>query len=327
MSKNVLSDIIEMFQGATNVLVTAHEDPDGDSVGSQLVMHDYLKSLGKNVVICNQGAIPTRYKFLDGVENIRTNLSGLDFVPDLALVLESTTLDRIGRVKDLIPPECKVINIDHHTGNVHYGDVNLVDEGASSVAEVLYKILKRAGFAMTKLAAERLFTAILTDTGRFHFSSTTPESLRICAELIEAGVDPRELTDKIYFSKSQQQMQLMGEVIRNAEVVLDGRLCALTLSKEMLEKRGLDFANFEGVVDYSMYLRDIRIGVLFKSISDSTTKVSLRSRSAFDVSKLAERFGGGGHMNAAGATIDLPLDGAREALFRTAEEMLNHHEK
>lgn len=327
VNDRVIGTIIESFQNATNVLVTAHEDPDGDSLGSQLVMYDFLRSLGKNAAIRNQGRIPTRYAHIDGIENIGTDSAGLDFVPDLALVLESTTLERIGKIKDLIPSDCRIINIDHHPGNSLYGDINLVNEGASSVAEVLYGILKQAGFVFTRQAAEWLYTAIMTDTGRFHFSSTTPESLRICAELIEAGVDPRVMTDRIYFSKTPQQMQVIGEVISSAEVMLDGKLCALTLSKEMLEKRGLDFADFEGIVDYSMYLSDVTIGVLFKSVTDGSTKVSLRSRSVFDVSALAKRFGGGGHANAAGAMIKLPLERAKEALYRIAEEMLDHNEK
>jgi phosphoesterase RecJ-like protein len=327
MNDRVIDSIIESFQNATNVLVTAHEDPDGDSLGSQLVMYDFLRSLGKRAVIRNQGRIPTRYASINGVENIKIDSSGLDFIPDLVLVLESTTLERVGKVKDLIPSGCRIINIDHHPGNSLYGDINLVNEGASSVAEVVYSILKQAGFVFTRQAADWLYTAILTDTGRFHFSSTTPESLRICAEMIEAGVNPREMTDMIYFSKTQQQMQVIGEVMSSAEVVLDGRLCALTLSKEMLEQRGLDFAEFEGIVDYSMYLSSITIGVLFKSVSDDATKISLRSRSVFDVSELARRFGGGGHTNAAGATIKLPIEKAKEALYQIAEEMLNHNEK
>jgi phosphoesterase RecJ-like protein len=327
MNDRVIAAIIESFHNATNVLVTAHEDPDGDSLGSQLVMYDFFRSIGKNVAIRNQGRIPTRYVHINGIESIRTDPAGLDFVPDLALVLESTTLERIGKVRELIPSGCRIINIDHHPGNILYGDINLVDEGASSVAEIVYGVLKRAGFVFTKQAAEWLYTAILTDTGRFHFSSTTPESLRICAEMIEAGVDPRVMTDRIYFSKSQQQMRVIGEVISSAEVLLDGRLCALTLSKEMLEQRGLDFADFEGVVDYSMYLSGVTMGALFKNISDNATKVSLRSRSVFDVSQIAKQFGGGGHVNAAGATIELPLDKAKEALYRVAGEMLNHNDR
>lgn len=325
MSRKLIRDIIKAFNAASDILVTTHMDPDGDSLGSQLVMREYLSSLGKRVVMCSEGTIPGRYQFMQGIEEVRTDPDIVELRPDLALVLESTSLDRIGRVRRLIGSGCKVVNIDHHIGNSFYGDINLIDEGASSVAEILYRVLTEARFSFTKAAAENLYTAILTDTGRFHFSSTTPESLRICADLIGAGVNPREITDKIYFSKTLREMEVIGEVICSAQLELDGKLCALTLSERMIENTGLDFSDFEGIVDYSMYLKGVIIGVLFKEVSEGITKISLRSRDSFDVSLLAKRFGGGGHSNAAGATIDMPLVRARARVYEIAAEMLNGH--
>lgn len=327
MKSDLIDRIIRSFNDASNILITAHKDPDGDSLGSQLAMREFFLSMNKNVFICNQGMIPSRYLFMHNIDDIHMDCSDKDFSPDLALVLEATSIDRAGHAAKLIGPECFVVNIDHHPDNTMYGDINYVDEKASSVAEVVYRVLRQAGFTLTKSAAENLYVAILTDTGRFHFSSTTPESLRICAELIEAGVDTREITDKIYFSKSESQLQVIGETIRNAEVRFDGRLCALTLTRDVLSQRNLDFTDFEGVVDYSMYLGDVVIGVLFKDVSENKTKLSLRSRSTFDVSELAKRLGGGGHAKAAGATIDQPLDKAKAILYEMAEEMLNHHDK
>ncbi len=327
MTQSAVNDIIRTLQNAAKILLTAHRDPDGDSLGSQLAMHAYLISIGKTVLMCNEGAIPTRYLFLDGVEKVKTQPENVSFDPDLVVVLESTSLERVGKVINLIPADCTVVNIDHHVGNCLYGDINLVDEKASSVAEVLHRILKAAGFEYTKSTAECLFTAILTDTGRFRFSSTTPNSLRICADLIEAGADPRELTDRIYFSKSRDQMQVLGEAMQGCELTLDGKLCIMTLSNDMLAKRGLSFSDFEGMVDYSMYLKDIVIGALLKDVSANVTKVSLRSRNSFDVSELARRFGGGGHLNAAGATIAMPLQQAREALLGAAGEMLSNYDE
>ena len=327
MNKKTINEILESLRSASSILITAHEDPDGDSIGGQLASYNYLKSLGKNVVIYNTGIIKDRYKFLDGIENIKTDLSDYDFDPDLVLVLEATQLDRIGAVSDLIEPGCAIVNIDHHTGNSGYGDINLVDSSASSVCEMIYRILKSTGYIFNKSTAEMIYTGILTDTGRFHFSSTTPESLRISAELIEAGVNPRELTDKIYFSMSQPQMQIIGEVMCNAELALDRRLCAFTLTREMLRRRHIDFSDIEGLVEYSVQLKGVIIGVLFKEVSDSCTRVSLRSRANFDVAMLAGKYGGGGHVNAAGMSVELPLDQAKATLLQAAEEMLNHYEE
>jgi phosphoesterase RecJ-like protein len=327
MRNELIDRIIRSFKDASNILITAHRDPDGDSLGSQLAMREFLLSMNKNVYICNEGTVPSRYLFMDNIDKVNMDCSEGDFKPDLAVSLEATSYQRMGHASKLIGPNCFVVNLDHHTGNTMYGDINYVDERASSVAEIVYRVLKQSGFTLTRSAAENLYIAILTDTGRFHFSSTTPESLRTCAELIEAGVDTREITDKIYYSKTESQLRVIGETIQNAEVKFDGRLCALTLSRDMLRRKNLDFGDFEGIVDYSMYLGDVVLGILFKDVSDNKTKVSLRSRSRLDVSALARHFGGGGHANAAGATIDEPLDKAKAIIYEMAGEMLNHHDK
>lgn len=325
MNDKMIDAIIESCRGARKVLITGHQDPDGDSLGSQLAMNDFFESMGKETRIYNDGMIPSRYLFLDGIDKVITDGSDYDFDPDLVIVLESTELERTGYVAALISPNSKIINIDHHPGNSKYGDLYLIDEGASSVGEMIYKLLKRAGFEIARRTAEKIYTAIVTDTGRFHFSSTTPDSLRITAELIEAGVQPREITDKIYFSMNDRQLKVIGEIVSNAEMVAGGKVCALTITRKMLEAKGLVFSDFEGVVDFAMHLRDVSIGVLFKDTSDDKTKISLRSKSAVDVSNLAKKFGGGGHFNAAGATIDLPLETAKRTFFKYAEELLNHN--
>jgi phosphoesterase RecJ-like protein len=325
MNKKTIDAIIESCRSAKRVLITAHLDPDGDSLGSQLALDDYLRSLGKETRIYNHGTIPSRYLFLDGIDKVNTNGSDYDFDPDLVVVLESTQVERTGYVANLIAPGTKVINIDHHPGNLNYGDLCLIDEGASSVGEMIFKMLKQAGFKITKSTAEKIYTAIVTDTGRFHFSSTTPDSLRITAELIEAGVKPREITDKIYYSMNDRQLRVIGEVVSNAEMAVGGKVCALTITRKMLKAKGLAFSDFEGVVDFAMHLSDVWIGVLFKDTSDTETKISLRSKSSVDVSDLAKKFGGGGHFNAAGATIDKPLEEAKKIFLKYAEELLNHN--
>jgi len=325
MNKKTIDDIIELCRTANKVLITAHMDPDGDSLGSQLALNDYIESLGKETRIYNDGMIPSRYFFLDGIDRVRTDHSDYDFEPDLVVVLESTQIERTGYVAKLIPQGAKLINIDHHPGNSKYGNLCLIDEGASSVGEMVFKILKQAGFGISTLTAEKIYTAIVTDTGRFHFSSTTPDSLRIAAELIEAGVKPREITDKIYYSMNARQLRIIGEVVSNAEMSEKGKICALTITRKMLKEKELEFSDFEGVVDFAMHLRDVSIGVLFKDTSDTKTKLSLRSKSAVDVSELAKRFGGGGHFNAAGATIEKPLDEAKKIFLKYARELLNHN--
>jgi len=323
MNPKTISEIISALNGASRVLITAHMDPDGDSIGTQLVLRDYLVGLGKTVQIYNHGTLPDKYSFLEGIDCIQTDVTKYDFDPELVVILEATTLDRTGKVKDLLKPGVPIINIDHHVGNPMYGDINLVDENASSVAEILFKILKNTDFKLTKPIAEKLFTAILTDTGRFHFSSTTPDCLRICAELVEAGVQTRELTDKIYFSNSLKQMQVVGEVISGLELTLDGQMAMLTLTQEMLGRYGLEFSDFEGIVEYSMRVKDVTVGALFRDFDEGVTKISLRSRNGLDVATLAGKLGGGGHFSAAGVSVRLTIPEAKKELIRLVQEALD----
>ncbi len=326
MSRTTIARILDAFHDSSRVLITSHKEPDGDSICSQLVVREYLESLGKECVLFNHGDIPARYRFVTGVENIHTDISAYDFNPDLVVVLESTSLDRTGDVASVIGDGVRIINIDHHEGNTLYGDVNLVDDRASSVGEMIYKILSEDGFVFKGTTAENIYIAILTDTGRFHFSSTTPDAMRIAADLIESGVDTRRVTDQVYFSMSEPQLRTIGEVIQSAEVHLDGRLCALTLTRALLDKRGMSFSDFEGIVDYSLQINGVEVGVLFKDISDDVTKASIRSRSNLDVAEIARKFGGGGHPNAAGVTLEAPLDEAKRLIIQAVKETLDRND-
>lgn len=322
MKDKTTTQILDLIRRASSILLLGHTDPDGDSLGTQLVLSDFMSFLGKDSVIRSDGDIPGRYRFLPDIDKIKTPDDPLEIEPDVALVIDCTNLDRIGRCQRFIDERMKIVNIDHHIRNSRFGDLNLVRDTASSVGEVVYDFLAETDYKLTLQNAEQLYTAILTDTGRFHFSSTTPRALRICAELVEMGIDPREITDKIYFSMTPDQLRLRGKVMENAEVFLGGKICILTLTQQMLDDGHVDLADFEGLVEYSMQLSSVTIGVLFKEISPNEVKLSIRSRNGFDVAELARKFGGGGHINAAGAAIKLPVGEAKESFVRTAEQML-----
>jgi phosphoesterase RecJ-like protein len=326
MNPTTIARILDAFHNSSKVLITAHREPDGDSICSQLVVREYLRGLGKECVLYNHGSIPARYRFVAGVDDICTDISSYSFDPDLVVVLEATSLDRTGDVESVIEDGVRIVNIDHHGGNTLYGEINLVDEKASSVGEMIYKILKSDGFVFERSSAENIYIAILTDTGRFHFSSTTPDALRIAAELIESGVNVRRVTDNVYFSKSESQLKTIGEVIQSAEVHLDNKLCALTLTRKLLDRRGMAFSDFEGIVDYSLQINGVEVGVLFRDMSDEVTKVSIRSRNDLDVAEVARRLGGGGHANAAGVTLDMPLDEAKRQIIDLVKELLYGHD-
>jgi len=309
---------------ARRVLISSHLDPDGDSLGSQLAMATLAQGWKKKVAIANQGEIPSKYQFLDSEKRIilHRNKRVLKFMPDLVIILESPYLERIGWVKEVIPEKCTIINIDHHPDNVSYGTINYLDPTAAAVGEMVYAIMLRAGFPVSPMVASWLYAAILTDTGRFRYTSTTSKSMRICAQLIDLGADARYLTDKIYFNFSEQNLRLLGHVLSGLELHQGGKISCLTVDQKSVKQFQISPGDTEGLVDYSLFINGAEVGALFKEIGSHRTKVSLRSQNHLDIGQLARQYGGGGHKNAAGFALNQPLTQAKRMVLEELKKWI-----
>ena len=322
--KEKFNQIIESVKTARRILVSSHLDPDGDSIGSQLALKGWLMDLAKEVRIINQGKIPSKYLFLDEEKAIEDfdSAKAIDWSADLIFVLECPNLERIGEAKKLLKEGAKVINLDHHPDNSFFGDISYVDTQACALGEIIYELLIYSGYRLNKLTATQLYAAILTDTGRFRFSNTTPEALRIGAELIALGANPKEINNQIYYNNSNAALKLLGFLLLNLETSADGKISSLVIDQQTLEELKVSKEDTEGFVDYTIFLKGAEVGVLFTQKNDSKTKVSLRSQNSFDVSALARTFGGGGHRNAAGCTVDRDLNSTKELILKKIEEEL-----
>ena len=322
--KKTLNQILKLIKKSKAILITSHMDPDGDSIGSQLAWGSFLKRFKKQFKIINQGQIPEKYQFLDP-QNLIENIDPKDykdFRPDAVFIFECSYLDRIGRVQKLISPKTPIINIDHHQDNQKFGTINILDKKASAVAETIFDLLKLAKFKITPQTANWLYAAILTDTGRFRFSSTTSKCLRVCAELIDSGADPKLLTDKIYYSVNLSDLRFLGYVLSQMEIEEDGKISSIALKKEILDRYQINTENTEGVVDYSLLLKGVKVGILFKEIAPDRTKVSLRSQNNIDISRIAKAFGGGGHKNAAGCLLRVNMQEAKEIVLKEIKKWI-----
>jgi len=320
MMKKTIEKILDLIESSQRILITSHRDPDGDSIGSQLALDGFLRSLAKTTRIVNQGCLPLRYVFLDPQKRIENFNSvpkekNFNFKPGVVFVLECPSLDRLGEVKKIVPAESRLINIDHHPDNEMFGTLNYVDPKAPAVGEMIYSLLKEYGFAISPMMANQIYAAILTDTGRFGYSNASARCLSNCAELITLGADPKILTEKIYFNHSLAFLRLLGTILRRLEVKNGGKTCSVTIDRNLLSEFGVNHKEIEGIVDYSLFLGGVEIGLLFTETEKGETKVSLRSHNAFDVSKLAKIFGGGGHKNAAGCTLNYDLAKAKKVIF------------
>jgi phosphoesterase RecJ-like protein len=312
------------LEGSRQVVVASHIDPDGDAIGTQLAFASYLRSLGKTVYLVRDSDLPEKYGFLAGTEAIRHISEYADGLSvDTALVLECPNIERVGLLARHLTGEVKIINIDHHRDNDGFGVVNWVDSRASSVGEMAYKYFAQVGFALDSDTAEQLYTAILTDTGRFRFSSTSPRTLVIASELVAAGADPQRITDEVYFNLRPAVIKLVGKVLNGIEFHNGGTICVLTLTKDNLAASGARESDSDGLVDFTLFSADVVTGALFKEVDSGHTKVSLRSRDSVNVSELAARFGGGGHFNAAGCTVPMSLNNTKDEIIKLLTEAID----
>lgn len=321
----IKKQIIESILKSRNVLITGHVNPDGDSIGSQLCFSLMLKAKNIKHQVINSGEIPEKYQFLPACDLIiKPEEFDTESEPfDTAVIFECSNLERAGGVARLIGEDCRVINIDHHIDNDSYGDLNWTDPKASAVGVMLYEMLRDSSIEIDKDMATNLYAALLTDTGRFHFNNTNPRCLRTAADLLEIGADPVGITDKIYFEHSRQKLLLTGLALSSIRYLLDGRLCYLTIDLNMMEKSAANKGDTEGLINKTLNASGVEIGVLFTEVDNSCTKVSFRSQSDTNVEAIAAHFGGGGHINASGAVIELPLKRATETVLDYVKDRMD----
>ena len=322
-----IHEIRRLLDRSRRVLVASHVDPDGDAIGSQLAFGAFLRQLGKEVFLVREAEIPGKYRFLTGVDQIRPfDDFPSDFTVDTAVVLECPTTDRVGRAACFLTGDIQILNIDHHYDSGTFGTVNWIDPTKSSVGEMAFELFDEYGYAFPPDVAEQLYTAILTDTGRFRFPSTSSRTMDIVGRLIAAGANPKKITDDVYFRLSAPTMKLMGRVLSTIEFHDDNRICLLSLTRQMLEETGADLSDSDGLVDFAMFCDTVEIGGLLKE-HNGRTRVSLRSRDSINVADVAAEFGGGGHFNAAGCTIPSALPDARKHLIEVLKSARRSRKK
>ena len=286
-------------------LLTSHARPDGDSIGSQLAMAFALDALGKQVRIVNADGAPDHYQDFPGMDRIQIAASTHTSDVDAVIVMECGDLARTG-VAGLEHPV--VINIDHHLGNSLYGAVNWFDEGAAACGEMVFDIIRALGVPLTLEIATHVYLAILTDTGSFHHSHITPRTFDICRQTVEAGVNPAAMARRVFDSNSFGKLKLIGSLLDSMALADEGRLAILYMDDAVLAACGCTNNDTEGLINLPLTAREIQAVVFFKVSTDNAVRVSMRSKYDVDVRQVANAFGGGGHKNAAGFTVQGQLE-------------------
>ncbi len=307
-----LAAVLDAVRSNDRFLVTSHESPDGDALGSLLAMHLALVELGKesSMVIVGQGPLPGEYAFLDlEAAGLLSEVPG-DVASRVLVAVDCAQATRLTDPRLLEAP--LVLNIDHHHDNSRFGSVNLVVDGASSTAEVLADVFAGLGVTSTPSIAEALYTGLVTDTGRFQYTNTTPKSLRLAADLLEAEADAQRIFQAVYESMPFPKMRLLARALERAELHADGRIVISYLVREDFDAVGALEPYSEGIIDVLRGVEGVELAALVREPprdSGPRRKVSLRSSSErIDVSVIARKSSGGGHRQAAGFSSDLPLE-------------------
>lgn len=319
MSRNSLPEIIQALRRGRSVAVISHISPEADTLGSALAAYFILRKAGKEVALFNADPIPRRYLFLPGAKEIVR----CDRIPrpfEIYLVVDSSDRERAGGLLQDLPPRSLVINIDHHPSNKDFGDLNWVEASASSTGEMVFQLFKGMGVPIPPEAATNLYAAILTDTGSFRFSNTTPSALRAAAELIELGADPQEVANQLYDQEDPKNLRFLGKVLSEMVVSEDGAVAYIVIRRADLEAAGVGMEETEGFINYPMSLKRVRVALAFKEMAEDVIKVSLRSKDLVDVAQIASLFQGGGHKKAAGCLLSGDL---REVKERVLAEVRN----
>lgn len=306
---------------APSVAVLSHINPEGDAIGSTLAAALALRAAGKQTGAFNADPVPPDLRHLPGVDELRRELPR-DRAYACYLVLDTSDLGRTGGLLEGRPPDAVVLNVDHHAGNTRFGDANWVEPEASSAGEMVYRLLQEAGAPVSADAAANLYAAILTDTGGFQYGNTTAESLRVAADLVDAGAAPAAIAQGLTANRELGEWRLLSEVLTGLTIGAAGRLAWIEIAAAARRRAGVGLEVTEEFIQYPRRLAGVQIAVAFKEISADEVRVSLRSSGTVDVARLAGAFGGGGHRNAAGCTIRAGLAAAKAQVLAAAEALL-----
>jgi phosphoesterase RecJ-like protein len=298
-------------------LISTHVHPDADAIGSVLAMREMLSQIGTNSKVVLEEGCPPRYRFLPGGDEI-VNLRDVDHGKfSAAIILDSGSLDRIGDVQALLSPNAKIVNIDHHVSNTRFGKLNFVNTTCSATGELLFELASAMNLRMTADLASNLYAGILTDTGRFRYSNTTPRTMQVVGKLMSEGADAFAITDLMYYDIPSNDLLSLGAILATLELFADGLVSTLSVKLERL------VGDPDTVVDLALSVHGVEVAAMFSETHEGKIRVSFRSKHVVDVSAIAEKFGGGGHIRAAGCRMLGTLDSVRERILPAIFDALN----
>ncbi|KQY83162.1 exopolyphosphatase [Paenibacillus sp. Root52] len=290
-------------------LVVSHVQPDGDAVSSTVTVGWLLSCLGKTFTMINEGEIPGRMRFLWGADDI-VNMTEQPPARKFKAVIcvDCADFARVGLTRHYFEEDAVILNIDHHPTNNAYGTVNIIKSDAAATAEILFDLVSLFPVTLNKDAATAIYTGLLTDTGGFRYANTSPNVMTTASKLLEHGVDGPYLAQTLLEQVTLPQVRILNQALNSLQMTDDGKIAWVVVTPEDMITCGAANEDLEGIVNYPRNIQGVEVGIFFKVINDSAVKVSLRSAGKVDVAELAQTFGGGGHVLAAGCRLEGMLE-------------------
>lgn len=298
----IIRRILERIRHSKSICIVGHVRPDGDCVGSELALAMALRQQGKKVRCWNQDSMPQKYAFLDPDYILEKPRRGQHF--DLVIAVDSASHDRLGSLGKAIASRDYFINIDHHQSNTCYGDLNWVSAREASTGELIYRLLKEAGWPITPTMADCLFTAVSTDTGSFQYSTTHPMTYHTAGELVGLGASLERISNEVYQSFSLSRMRLLKHLYSHFRLTHNNQIAWVWLKQSDFTRTGADRSDTEGLIDHIRAIEPVVVACIFEEVGPDLVRISLRSKSPrINVNQILTPFGGGGHAAAAGARM------------------------
>lgn len=319
--ERMLQDAADFLRAQDDFLLLTHIQPDGDAIGSLLGFAHLLQSLGKQFQIAGPEPIPEKFCFLPMADRFQMSAEIKRKFP-AAVVLDCGDRTRIGQCEELLAQDAVLLNIDHHKTNDSFGLANLVDVQSAATSQIVYSLARHMGLEIGRQMAICLYTGILTDTGGFRYSNTSAEVHRIAADLLQKGVAPYDVADRVLETLTWFQVQLIREALGTLQRDDSGQLAWVVVRRDLLARLGAADEDAEGLVNYARNVEGVEVGILFREKGDGSIKVSFRSKYRIDVGEIALFFGGGGHARASGCTLHGPIEKVQSVVLAKVREFL-----
>jgi phosphoesterase RecJ-like protein len=317
-----LTKIADLLREKQRFVVMSHFRPDGDALGCTLAMGLCLRQLGKDVTLWNEDGCLEKFSYLPHAELVQKPPAEAQSF-DVAIVLDTAVRERVGTCLAAVKHADVWINIDHHISNPRYGDLNHIDATSPATGQILFELFQQGELPLTYEMADNLFVAISTDTGSFQYPSTTARTYEIGAELIRLGVKVGELSQKMYESYPRRRLELLKALLNALQFSSGGRVASFALTQATSTALGVQPEDNEGLIDHIRSVEGVVVAAFFEEMLDGKIRASLRSKDPrADVCKVAQKFGGGGHVLAAGARLAGPLEAAQQKILLAIDESL-----